>query len=326
MPERRHGADQSAGRPPAAPGDEIVLELEHAIQDTVAWQQQLSRALICGLPMPANVVDPNAHLLARFGAWYAENQEAELVDQAVFRALAEQHKAMHAAAQAVVAAHRRDGSVADEVYDAFLAEVNEFIAQARRIAGAFRRAVSDLDPLTGVYNRQVMLNALERERERFRRTAATFSLALCDIDHFKKINDSYGHLVGDRVLRAVADRITANLRPYDSLFRYGGEEFLILLADTDKRTAQEVLERLRRAVAGRPMDAGQQAPLSVTLSFGFATMRDDLPIKDLTEQADQALYDAKQAGRNRVVAWGAPAEPEDEPNPGPDPAALRDAR
>ncbi len=300
--DRRSGCAADASARATASGDEILQEIDSAMLEAAELHQQLNRALICGLPLQYQVDQSDAHLHSRFGAWYAENQESELLDQAAFQALAETHRNMHGAARAL-ARLAGLGPVPVTHYDQFLELFNAFQSHARRITAAFQRAVSDLDPLTGIHNRAVMRSELERERERALRTGEPAALALCDIDHFKRINDTYGHSVGDTVLRAVVDCFLAMLRPYDSLFRYGGEEFLILLPGTDAATAGEVLERLRSSLESRSMDVGTKVSLMVTASFGFAVTDESASVQDLTDRADRALYAAKEAGRNRIVAW-----------------------
>lgn len=117
-----------------------------------------------------------------------------------------------------------------------------------------REILEELDPLTGLHNRHAMERELERERERFLRTKHPCCIALGDLDHFKQVNDSYGHGVGDRVLEASADCFLRHLRPYDSLYRYGGEEFLFCLPDADLKSARKIIERLRLELESRPVE------------------------------------------------------------------------
>jgi diguanylate cyclase (GGDEF)-like protein len=135
---------------------------------------------------------------------------------------------------------------------------------------------------------------------RARRTNRPFSLLMFDIDHFKKINDHYGHPVGDQILRALSEQCRANSRSVDVVCRYGGEEFVIFLPETNSEVAQIVAERLRHTVmeTSFPTDAG---PLKITISIGAAQANERDVLKTLIERADSALYAAKRTGRNRVV-------------------------
>jgi len=129
---------------------------------------------------------------------------------------------------------------------------------------------------------------------------------MVDLDHFKRINDTFGHAVGDRVLAAVSDAIRAVLRPYDRAFRYGGEELLIV-SGADPAEAAQIGERIRRAIASVVVSTDAEQPAVVTASVGVATLRTDEQVDATVVRADKRLYAAKQAGRDRVV--GAPTPP-----------------
>ena len=153
------------------------------------------------------------------------------------------------------------------------------------------------DGLTGVSNRYTFQNKLEGEIERAARAGEDVALAMLDIDHFKRLNDAYGHQAGDEVLRRVAGQLSEASRVYDTVARYGGEEFALVLPTTDRAEAREIVERLRREIAaasGKPR---------VTISAGLALFPTDATTADeLVAAADEALYESKRAGRNRVKA------------------------
>lgn len=156
------------------------------------------------------------------------------------------------------------------------------------------------DPLTGVGNRAAMEDALQREIELAQRNRTALTLLAIDLDHFKRINDQHGHSAGDVVLRSVAERMRAATRASDLLFRYGGEEFVAVLAHTELSKAKLVAERIRRAVADRPIVV-EGGALSITVSLGIAGYADRDQAKQLFDKADEALYAAKRAGRNRAM-------------------------
>jgi diguanylate cyclase (GGDEF)-like protein len=159
------------------------------------------------------------------------------------------------------------------------------------------------DPLTGVYNRAALDEALEREISFARRQSGALSLVVLDIDHFKTINDQYGHIIGDCVLKSVVEQIQGCMRSTDQLFRYGGEEFVVLTRNTDARGACLLAERIRKTVEESSCSCSG-AEIPVTLSAGVSTLRDhDLPVT-LFAHADQALYLAKDRGRNQVRCSG----------------------
>ncbi|MHB8893825.1 MAG: sensor domain-containing diguanylate cyclase [Candidatus Geothermincolia bacterium] len=160
------------------------------------------------------------------------------------------------------------------------------------------------DSITGLYNYRKLTRDLDREIVRSRRYHHPFSFIMADIDHFKVLNDTYGHPAGDAVLRGVADALNSERREVDRVYRYGGEEFSILLPETDWPEAFEVAEKLRRKVEDlEVVVTGEEEPIKTTISMGVASFsRDSLALEHLISSADEALYSAKETGRNRVVA------------------------
>jgi diguanylate cyclase (GGDEF)-like protein len=177
-------------------------------------------------------------------------------------------------------------------------------------------AQSERDALTGVYNRRKLTEMLDNETKRALRYHQRFSLLMLDIDHFKKINDTHGHLVGDEAIKHVAKRAVATLRTTDFVARYGGEEFVVFLPGEDATGAALAAERLREAVS-QPFTALGDLELQLTISIGVTTFREDAADpKALLGEADHALYDSKKNGRNRVTvhqgaAVAAPKPPTD---------------
>jgi len=157
------------------------------------------------------------------------------------------------------------------------------------------------DPLTGLWNRGALLDLLQTELERTVRTRSSLGVLMLDIDHFKKVNDTHGHLAGDAVLQEIAQRVVRATRAYDVVGRYGGEEFLLLLPTCDVAQTQASAERIRAAIAAQPFGAGDaQMPLTVSIGATVAPAagRSETEILSLS---DLALYDAKAAGRNRAA-------------------------
>jgi diguanylate cyclase (GGDEF)-like protein len=171
-------------------------------------------------------------------------------------------------------------------------------------------AQSRVDAKTGLLNVSTWEREAESEHSRAVRTRSPLALAIVDIDHFKLVNDTHGHLVGDRVLRAVAQALAGHLRDYDRAGRFGGEEFVLLLAQTNEGDACRIAERLRAHIAGMavPIDDRPDAPcVRLTISVGVAAMDRgaDRELTDLLAAADSALYHAKQTGRNKVAVAAA---------------------
>ncbi|WP_018936260.1 diguanylate cyclase [Thioalkalivibrio sp. ALJ24] len=169
--------------------------------------------------------------------------------------------------------------------------------------------IASTDPLTGIANRWYFLEVAERELLRRARNSSPVSLLMLDLDHFKQVNDTWGHPVGDRVLHAVADTLRDSLRPLDLSGRFGGEEFLVLLPGTHAEEAREIAERLRRAVAAMAIEHEGES-VRVTVSIGVAISDGERDIDGLICKADNALYRAKSEGRDRVVIDHPGAAPE----------------
>jgi diguanylate cyclase (GGDEF)-like protein len=181
------------------------------------------------------------------------------------------------------------------------------IENARLHEEAEERSVRDA--LTGLHNVRRLQARLSEEVLRAERYGRELSFLMLDIDHFKRFNDTYGHLAGDRALRRVADVVTRSVRTVDQVFRYGGEEICVLLPETPKDQAALVAERIRIAVASASVaDEGDQPLGRVTVSIGVASFPKDASApRELVARADEALYRAKSAGRNRVVCEGGQA-------------------
>lgn len=159
--------------------------------------------------------------------------------------------------------------------------------------------LSTSDPLTGALNRRHFMALVGRELKRAERYGARFSLLMLDIDHFKRINDTYGHQIGDEAIKKMAETCNAHLRPTDMLCRYGGEEFLIALTHTEETGALIAAERIREAVAKVEIPADRQT-VRFTVSIGVTSFASGARIEQLIDCADQALYAAKTGGRNQV--------------------------
>jgi two-component system cell cycle response regulator len=167
------------------------------------------------------------------------------------------------------------------------------------------------DALTSIWNRGVIMDLLGRELMRSQRESACTIVLLGDVDHFKSVNDTHGHLVGDEVLQEIARRLLLSIRSYDFVGRYGGEEFLLVLNNCKPQFAEARAEDIRRIVSSRPVQT-LAGPLNITMSFGL--LLSDAwgvrPVEELLHEVDAALYAAKAAGRNCVRVAKPPVEPD----------------
>ncbi len=182
---------------------------------------------------------------------------------------------------------------------------NDMVGQLRRSRERLEK-LSTTDFLTGLPNRAAVLDALSGMLKRYQRYSRGFSLLMIDVDHFKTINDGHGHVAGDEVLRHVASILKKQMREVDVIGRYGGEEFIALLDETDGESALVVAERIRNEIAASGIDI-QGSPLNITVSIGIAeAIAEDESADSLIDRADKAMYAAKQKGRNRIELAGAP--------------------
>jgi diguanylate cyclase (GGDEF)-like protein len=166
------------------------------------------------------------------------------------------------------------------------------------------RLLAVSDPLTNIFNRRHFFALAEKEMARASRYDHPMSVVLMDIDHFKRVNDTHGHLVGDQVLVALTKMCAENMRTVDIFARYGGEEFSILLPETGKISAFEVAERLRLKIAANPFEVnGFDIPITVSLGVASTECEVGISLDELLDRADKALYRSKNEGRDRVYAW-----------------------
>jgi len=185
-----------------------------------------------------------------------------------------------------------------KVSQAQLAEANTQLEEVNRRL----EELATTDDLTGVWNRRYFLEMLDRECRRTARTGAGLALVMVDVDHFKAVNDTYGHPFGDRVLQEVASVMQHEARDVDLVARYGGEEFMVLMPETDSRAAATAGQRLRRRIADRSISDGTRTT-RVTISVGVADLGETVDPTSLLRHVDEALYAAKAAGRNCTCIW-----------------------
>lgn len=183
--------------------------------------------------------------------------------------------------------------------------IADFAAIAIENARNFERVqeLTITDEHTGLFNARHMRALMEREVSRARRFGRPLSLVFLDIDNFKKVNDTHGHLSGSALLREIGEVLVSSIRQVDSAFRYGGDEFAVLLIETDAHGAKVVAERIRDAFESKPFLERRGLTLALTASLGIATYPDDATsVNDLLQAADEAMYRAKRSGKNAVVS------------------------
>lgn len=276
--------------------DDVNVERERQINALTSWENQFIYNIATGLPA-ADIITLSA---SEFGMWLAHKGRYLLGNPEMLASIgeliekADDRLARMRASEKPTAASRLS----------LLQAIRQLTGQIHRLLLAMFDAQVELengkDPLTQLFNRRFIPTIMRREISLALNVRKPFVLAMIDIDYFKKINDSFGHNAGDMTLKSVATAIFDHFRSSDYVFRYGGEEFMVLLVESDLSQASIMLETLRAKIAGLAIEVAPGKPISVTVSIGLAEFDYHPDYKRLIEKADRALYVAKSHGRNRL--------------------------
>lgn len=279
-------------------------QLKQTTDDHAEWHENLLRAVFCGQSEWIESLAPASHRECSFGRWFYDQAPNGLRDQASFAAMGSEHQKLHQVAARLMRAVKAGESIPRPDFDELVASSARLRQHVDALKSTLEAALRDRDALTGAYGRLEMLPVLHELRAQVQRGGAPCALVFMDIDHLKWANDTHGHQIGDAVLNAAVHHLDSHLRGDDKVFRYGGDEFLIVLPGADLATAQAVTTRIRDGLAERLVIAGSGGSmLRVTASFGIALLDPDVEVTVSIGRADQALLLAKTAGRNCVVRW-----------------------
>lgn len=282
---------------------EALRELDKATAFHFQWLHELHSSVICGEPIQPDVLEEDAHRRCDFGRWYYGEGVAHLAEESAFESVGELHKTMHDTARAMLRSHLNGQGISPRAYRDFVDTSTAFKADLGRFKHEIITRVCTVDHLTGAWNRHAMALRLVEEAARMQRTGQHCCLSLMDLDHFKQVNDEFGHLAGDAVLQAIVRLLNTYLRQYDSVFRYGGEEFLICLPNTGLEAVAALLNRLREQIAEHEFELDPRHPVRLTASFGVAELISGEPVESTLNRVDHALLAAKAGGRNQVCVW-----------------------
>lgn len=290
--------------------DELQAAFQHirqAIYNHDQWYRDLIRSIVCRLPYDQRDLAPDAHRQCRFGQWYYSTDVDPLREHAAFLAIESEHRRMHELAARLLRLAQEGVAIPVIEYDQFANALDRLRLQMQTLNHEIEESLYKRDPLTGAESRIGMLTALREYIELMRRNhGQVFSIALMDLDNFKHINDTYGHLAGDQALIDCVHLIKRWSRPYDKIFRYGGEEFLICMPNTGVADAQKMVERLRETMVLELRVNGDRARQEqIRASFGVAELDPDASAEECIDRADKAMYEAKEAGGNCTRLWSA---------------------
>jgi diguanylate cyclase (GGDEF)-like protein len=283
----------------------FIVELDAAVEAHMGWTHRVMRCAVLHTSPGEDVLAPQAHTLCRFGHWFVtQRARFEKADAQNARRIEDVHRTMHDAISHICVdiLAGRPGQVGDlEVFEQTQAELISLLAKFKTLflANAMR-----LDALTGLPLRYGIEDEFTKAVKICHRNKILLFLAMIDIDHFKRINDTHGHPVGDVALRHLANTVKSTLRPEDSLFRFGGEEFLMLLHCQSPEAAAVAAQRIVNRVRNVPVLLPGGEPLKMTITIGLAQVNDDEAMGHAVERTDKALYAGKTAGRDRYIFAG----------------------
>ncbi|MCX7156002.1 MAG: diguanylate cyclase [Rhodocyclales bacterium] len=281
---------------------DFISELDAAVEAHMDWSRRVLRCAVLRTAPGEDVLAPLAHTLCGFGRWFGSNRKLfQKLDAPNTRRLDAVHQAMHDAIRSICAdvLAGRPGQGPDlESFERMQCELISLLAEFKThfLASAARH-----DPLTGLPLRYGIEDEFTQVQKNCRRHKTQLYVGIIDADHFKRVNDSYGHSTGDIALCHLADTLRRIVRPNEPLFRFGGEEFLLLMQCRNREAAATAAQRIVQTVRRAQVPLAQGDSLVLTITLGLARAGEDEAMADAVERADKALYAGKEAGRDRYV-------------------------
>jgi len=280
----------------------FIGELDAAVEAHMDWTRRIIRCAVLHTMPGDDVLDPLAHTLCRFGGWFAENRmQFETLDPAAAQRAETAHRTMHDAIRSICNHVMAGEPGHPEELDAFEASQTELTGLLAQFKTLILSQAVRHDPLTDLPLRYGIESDFALVQKEARRTRTLLYVVMIDIDHFKRVNDSYGHPTGDRVLRQLATTLKQTLRANEPLYRYGGEEFLWLLRCQTPAEAKQSARRVLASVGTTPIQIAENETLRLTITLGLARTGEAEDFASALKRADLALYEGKRSGRNRFV-------------------------
>ncbi len=279
--------------------------LNLAIIEHTKWLVHWNKYIICDVSLTSKDLSECTIDHCGFNEWLQSTDADFLNDLEIFPQVEHLHDQVHQCVDEIMKKAAQCLPITKQQFDIYINVEKELSKFMINLRDEIYRIIFSYDYLTSTLTRQAIFHVLHMEYSRVNRNSEQSCIVLIDLDHFKKINDKHGHQAGDEVLVAVANYFSKNLRPYDSIGRYGGEEFLLCLPDITFDNALITMDRLRQNISSQKIYTDQGICLSLTVSMGVAPLLKGENIKTIIHHADQALYQAKSKGRNRVELWKA---------------------
>ncbi len=282
--------------------DKLTQDLKLAFDHHLQWLSDLNYTMVC---QPENLFKfcncDEPHLQCKFGQWYYNVDNIDICEHVDFINLGKKHRDLHLIVCTLIKEFANNSKPSKNTYLEFKQIEELFLEEIKDFLHSNLAAFNNADHLTELPNRHALDIILKQEHSRMKRKVYQSSIAILDVDHFKQINDKYGHNIGDDVLKKLACLLSTNIRNCDFVARYGGEEFIIYFPNINCETAFTITEKLRHLIQQETIEVAMNNSINLTCSFGIASFNEFKSIKQSISDADSALYQAKESGRNKVV-------------------------
>jgi diguanylate cyclase len=280
----------------------FIAELDAAVEAHMEWTRRILRCAVLRTAPDKDVLDPLAHTLCRFGVWFMANQgHFEALDAPAARRVEAAHRTMHDAIRSICA-HVMSGQPGRNAdLEDFEQSQSELIGLLANFKTLILSSAVRSDPLTGLPLRYGIENDFALYQKEARRNRTQLYVVMVDVDHFKRVNDTYGHPVGDKVLCHLVGTLKGTLRSNEPLYRFGGEEFLWLLKCKSADEAEQSARRVLTTIGTTPVPITDNKSLTLTVTLGLARVGESEDLASAISRADLALYEGKENGRNRFV-------------------------
>ena len=276
----------------------ILVQTNYFINNHLSNYNHALQIIICKDHVPQETIDDykefkNCTFKGYIDFLISHEKDADLDE------LIEAHDNFHYLTGEILAKYKDNQEISHELFNTLHLTHNKLIELLNTIILDLEVTKTQLDPLTSAWTRKIFLGFLDIEYQKVKREKKNFSLAYMDIDHFKIINDTYGHACGDFILTELVKLIRYHLRRYDSIARWGGEEFLILLPETSVNDSLEIIKRIKESIEKKAF-IFEDNHIKITCSFGLTQSSNEIKLNELIKKSDALLYQAKSAGRNHI--------------------------